>query len=121
MNLQEYVVEKKPVLKDFILNFLQEQNSSLFDYDDIIQKLLDFVTNGKMLRGLIICLVSEMYGKSITKETLSLAAAIELNHSSLLMHDDILDNDRLRRGKKTIFAQYEDEGKEDNLENPYFY
>lgn len=121
MNLQEYVVEKKPILKDFIIDFLKSQNSSLFEQEDILNKLSEFVTNGKMLRGLIVCLTSQMYGKDVSKESLSLAAAIEINHSSLLMHDDILDNDRLRRGKKTIFAQYEDEGKNANINNPYFY
>lgn len=121
MNLQEYVADKKPVLTNFIFEYLNNQDSSPFEYKDILDKLSQFVTNGKMLRGLIVCLTSQMYGKDISKEALSLAAAIEINHSSLLMHDDILDNDRLRRGKKTIFAQYEDEAKENNIENPYFY
>lgn len=121
MNLQEYVVEKKPILKDFIVEFLKNQNASLFEQEDILNRFSEFVTNGKMLRGLIICLISQMYGKDVSKESLSLAAAIEINHSSLLMHDDILDNDRLRRGKKTIFAQYEDEGRNVNINNPYFY
>ncbi len=121
MNLQEYVGEKKPILKDFIVDFLKSQNSSLFEQEEILNKLSEFVTNGKMLRGLIVCLISQMYGKDVSKESLSLAAAIEINHSSLLMHDDILDNDRLRRGKKTIFAQYEDEGRSANINDPYFY
>lgn len=121
MNLQEYVTANKPALKNFILDFLNSQDTSLFEYQDITKKLSDFVTNGKMLRGLIVCLTSEMYGKDIRKDTLSLAAAIEINHSSLLMHDDILDNDRLRRGKKTIFAQYEDEAREHNIQDSYFY
>lgn len=121
MNLQEYVASNKPVLKEFIVNFLTKQDSGLFNSTEINQKLIEFATNGKMLRGLIVCLASEMYGVPISEQSLSLAGAIEINHSSLLMHDDILDNDRLRRGKKTIFAQYEDEAKENNIENPYFY
>lgn len=121
MNLQEYVAEKKPVLTSFLLDYLRSQDSSIFEYDDIIQRLSAFVTNGKMLRGLIVCLTSQMYGAEVTKETLSLASAIEINHSSLLMHDDILDNDRLRRGKKTIFAQYEEEALQHKIKDPYFY
>ncbi len=38
------------------------------------------------------------------------AAALEIFHSALLIHDDIMDNDRLRRGFRTIFAQYENLG-----------
>lgn len=121
MNLQEYVAEKKPVLISFLRDYLNSQDYSVFEYEDIIQKLSAFVTNGKMLRGLIVCLTSQMYGGEISKETLSLASAIEINHSSLLMHDDILDNDRLRRGKKTIFAQYEEEALQHKIKDPYFY
>ena len=39
------------------------------------------------------------------------AAALEIIHSSLLIHDDIMDNDRLRRGGSTVFAQYEQVGR----------
>ena len=36
---------------------------------------------------------------------------MEIIHSSLLIHDDIMDNDRLRRGERTVFAQYEQLGR----------
>lgn len=121
MNLQEYVVTNKPTLKNYILDFLQSQTDPIFEYNDIAQKLSMFVTNGKMLRGLIVCLASQMYGKDIGNDTLSLASAVEINHSTILMHDDILDNDRLRRGSKTIFAQYEEEAQKNGIANPYFF
>lgn len=121
MTLQEYVQKNKPLLEHFLITYLNSQKGAIFYSDQIVEKLVDFTTHGKMLRGLIICLVGEMYGKGIDDTSLSLAAAIELNHSALLIHDDILDNDRLRRGRKTIFAQYEEEGKTLGVQNPYFY
>jgi geranylgeranyl diphosphate synthase type I len=39
-------------------------------------------------------------------------------HSALLIHDDIMDNDRLRRGFRTIFAQYEHLGMRERAEDP---
>ena len=46
------------------------------------------------------------------------AAAMEIIHSSLLIHDDIMDNDRLRRGGRTIFVQYEQAGRRARAADP---
>ena len=46
------------------------------------------------------------------------AAALEIIHSSLLIHDDIMDNDRLRRGARTVFAQYEQVGRDRRAADP---
>lgn len=61
-----------------------------------------------MLRGLFLILIANIYNPKLNKTAiLPLAASIELIQSALLIHDDIMDNDRLRRGDPTIFAQYE--------------
>jgi geranylgeranyl diphosphate synthase type I len=60
-----------------------------------------------MVRGGLLALAAEMHGSALTRPILAAAAAMELLHSSLLVHDDIMDNDRLRRGSPTLFAQYE--------------
>jgi geranylgeranyl diphosphate synthase type I len=46
------------------------------------------------------------------------AAAYELIHSSLLVHDDIMDRDRLRRGAPTVFHQYEELGEREGIAEP---
>ena len=38
-------------------------------------------------------------------------------HSGLLIHDDIIDDDLLRRGHKTIFAQYSDIASKSKINN----
>jgi len=74
---------------------------------DVIERFKEFSTNGKLLRGSLILLSSDMYSKKNVSGSTEAAAAIELIHSSLLIHDDIMDRDRLRRGKPTIHHQYE--------------
>ncbi len=65
-----------------------------------------------MLRGSLLLLGHEMYARrAATAAARAAAAALEIIHSSLLVHDDIMDNDRLRRGASTIFAQYEQVGR----------
>lgn len=64
-----------------------------------------FSTGGKRLRSLIVLRESEFFQLDI-KKTLPWAAAVELLHNSTLVHDDIQDNDELRRGMDTVWAKY---------------
>jgi geranylgeranyl diphosphate synthase type I len=74
---------------------------------DAARRLLAFASEGKMVRGGLLALSAEMHGSALGRPIFAAAAAMELLHSSLLVHDDIMDNDRLRRGAPTLFAQYE--------------
>ena len=76
------------------------------------RRLAGFASRGKMVRGSLLVLAWQMHGgaggPTPRREALRAAAAVELLHSALLVHDDIIDGDRLRRGEATVFAQYED-------------
>lgn len=56
---------------------------------------------GKRFRPGLCLMLSEMYGKRL--EALETAAAIEIYHNFTLIHDDIEDNDPLRRGRPTVW------------------
>jgi len=110
MNLQQYVDKNRPQLVKHIQNFFREKrlllDSSLcFDQDTLI-KLEPFTLNGKLLRGVLLLLAYEMHGGKLNNNVFNAAAAIELTHSGFLIHDDIMDRDRLRRGLPTIYEQY---------------
>ena len=62
-------------------------------------------SNGKMLRPALI-LIGASFGKPDWKRMSSLAATIELLHISTLIHDDVLDEARLRRGIPTLHSRY---------------
>ena len=74
---------------------------------DAVNRLAAFASSGKMVRGGLLLLAASMHGAGRARPVVAAAAAMELLHSSLLVHDDIMDNDRLRRGSPTVFAQYE--------------
>lgn len=60
-------------------------------------------SGGKRLRGILpMAIVSACGGSSAA--ALDLAAAIELAHNGTLVHDDVQDNDRLRRGQPTLWT-----------------
>ena len=71
---------------------------------DLVQKMTGYHldTGGKRLRALLTLGSAKMCGYSKGTRDINLAACVELIHSATLMHDDVIDNGSLRRGKKTI-------------------
>ena len=63
-------------------------------------------SGGKRLRPIIALNVSELLGGKIS-DTLPAAAALEIFHNFTLAHDDIMDNSKLRRCKKTINSKWD--------------
>jgi geranylgeranyl pyrophosphate synthase len=55
---------------------------------------------GKRLRPLLVFLCAEGDGE----QAIPAAVAVELLHMATLVHDDVLDRARLRRGRPTVFA-----------------
>ncbi|MBD1153169.1 polyprenyl synthetase family protein [Pelagibacterales bacterium SAG-MED24] len=71
---------------------------------DLVQKMTDYHldTGGKRLRALLTLGSAKMCGYLKGTRDINLAACVELIHSATLMHDDVIDNGSIRRGKKTI-------------------
>ena len=81
------IVEKR------IKDILEIKNLPLASYFET------FLFNGaKRLRPLFIFLISGLLNFEIDNDVYNLAASVELLHSASLIHDDILDDARLRRG-----------------------
>jgi geranylgeranyl diphosphate synthase type II len=60
---------------------------------------------GKRLRPLLVLIAADCFNKN-NKEALAAAAAVELFHNFSLIHDDIMDNAPLRRGKQTVHEKW---------------
>jgi geranylgeranyl pyrophosphate synthase len=90
------------------------------------RRLATFASRGKMVRGGLVVLGWRMCGGGTAeraaavprREVLRTAAALELLHSALLVHDDIMDGDRLRRGEPTVHARYEAEARKARAADP---
>ena len=59
-------------------------------------------TGGKRLRALLTLGSAKICGYSKGSRDVNLAACVELIHAATLMHDDVIDNSEIRRGKKTL-------------------
>ena len=64
-------------------------------------------SGGKRIRPLLCLLSAEAVGGS-AEACLDAAVALELLHTFTLVHDDIMDHDKLRRGQPTIHAQWDE-------------
>jgi geranylgeranyl diphosphate synthase, type II len=61
---------------------------------------------GKRLRPVLVLMSADMYGYDLFK-ALPQAIGIELFHNFTLMHDDIMDDAPLRRGKTTVHEKWD--------------
>ncbi len=70
---------------------------------ELVQKMTDYHLNtgGKRLRALLTLGSSKLCGYTKGTRDINLAACVELIHAATLMHDDVIDNGSIRRGKKT--------------------
>lgn len=60
---------------------------------------------GKQIRPLLVILGARMYGE-VNDHVLSAGAALEMLHNASLIHDDIVDETSLRRGRPTLNASW---------------
>ena len=60
---------------------------------------------GKRLRPVLLLLCCEAFGGD-SQEALPAAAAVEMFHNFTLLHDDIMDNAAVRRGKPSVQARW---------------
>jgi geranylgeranyl diphosphate synthase type I len=123
MTFQEYHKANRERLLKHLTKYLEEKRDLYTNSltQSAFERLLKFSTNGKMLRGGFVMFACEMFGGTIDTRVLNIAAAMELSQSGILIHDDIMDNDRQRRGFPTAFAQYEHDAYEHAFENPEEY
>jgi len=78
----------------------------------LIRKVREFnLRGGKRIRPILVIIGYRClrYKKNEISQLIRAALAVELMESFLLIHDDIIDNDSLRRGKPTLHKLYEKE------------
>ena len=91
-------VEEKLVLTE------EKIKSKLASDVELVQKMSDYhiETGGKRLRALLTLGAAKLCGYSKGSRDINLAACVELIHSATLMHDDVIDEGVMRRGKATL-------------------
>jgi geranylgeranyl pyrophosphate synthase len=127
MNLEgflfDYFITRNVGLSKWRRNGLNLQDYSQLYKNSIIEGMLEIMSSpapqtlyeamrysaqagGKLLRPLLTLISSEAVGGSVA-QAMPAAVAVELVHNFSLVHDDIMDNDDLRRGRPTVHKKWD--------------
>jgi octaprenyl-diphosphate synthase len=88
--------------------FETRYKEALHTHGTDFQSMIDFVSaqKGKRIRPLVLLLSAKLCGEA-TSKALDYAVILELLHTATLIHDDVVDSTRERRGQPSIMAQYD--------------
>lgn len=110
----ELKIELGAFLKEFepyYKRFFERRIKSVSSYPKIIpyfyKQLNDFSSGGKRMRAFLVYLGYKTAGGRDLIRILPISLALELLHSFLLIHDDIIDKSDFRRGKLTMHKRLE--------------
>ena len=87
-------------------NRLQQEKFTRQPYQLYEPILYTLQLEGKRIRPVLTLIACELFGGNI-EDALPQAMAIELFHNFTLIHDDIMDNAPLRRGKQSVFKKWD--------------
>ncbi|KUO77297.1 MAG: hypothetical protein APF77_19340 [Clostridia bacterium BRH_c25] len=97
-NSNEFLKKELESVEDTIKKSLRTRNKT------VKEALVGFVdSGGKRLRPAFTILGST-FGKYDSNEIIPIAAALEIIHMATLIHDDIIDDAKLRRGAETVHS-----------------
>ncbi|MBM2819362.1 MAG: Polyprenyl synthetase [Nitrosarchaeum sp.] len=82
-----------------------ENPGSLYSESEFIEPLKYSLDGGKRIRPIILVLAAESVGK-IDDNTLAAACAVEFLHMESIIHDDIIDNETMRRQKDPFHIKF---------------
>jgi len=94
----------KNAVEDKLILVEERIKSKLTSDVELVQKMSNYHLNtgGKRLRALLTLGSAKLCNYSKGTRDINLAACVELIHAATLMHDDVIDNGSVRRGKKTL-------------------
>lgn len=125
-----YLARQKAEIADSLRRFTESRRAGFAGVNrwgpDLVDRLCEFACRGKMLRGALVILAESLYSgpdlpgpsRRPSTDAVRVAAALELVQSFLLIHDDIMDQDFLRRGRPSLFAQYSESLSREARETP---
>lgn len=110
--LSSYKPKLTAGLRDALNHISEDSADASLWTADVIARLLDYCSRGKMIRGALVDIGAKSVDDTKADKTeleavcIHVGAAMELIQGLLLIHDDIMDQDDLRRGRPSMHTQY---------------
>ena len=104
--MERLSIIKRPIDGEFD-DFVRLFNESLTHTEGLLSQVLEHIKHrgGKRMRPLLILLIAKNYG-GVNDVTLRSAVGLELLHTASLVHDDVVDESKERRGQPSVNAVY---------------
>lgn len=99
-----------PLLNELRSNFLETLRGAFTEKEPRgLYAPIDYILDlgGKRVRPLVALLAGRMFGDTDNNQTMPVALAVEVFHNFTLLHDDIMDDSPLRRGKATVHEKWD--------------
>jgi geranylgeranyl diphosphate synthase type I len=107
-----FIAESKQLIDEAIAQELQKRLQEAQAISPhlipVIKAMQELSVGGKRLRATLTFLGYQLAGGTQRAEVVRAAAAMEVFHLGLLIQDDVMDGDSLRRGIATIHSRYPD-------------
>lgn len=65
-------------------------------------------SKGKQIRPMLVLLTARLFGE-VNERVIGAAAAVEMLHNATLIHDDVVDESKIRRGMATVNALWDNQ------------
>lgn len=98
---------KYPEIQTELIEVLKMMEENAYCKDKVIEASIKELiqSGGKMLRPGFAVIASK-FGNYHPERTRAMATVVEMFHMATLVHDDVIDDSKLRRGKETIQSKY---------------
>lgn len=108
MNFKEQYKNIKALVEDELKIIEEKMTGDIQIREPLNSSLKKFLLSpSKRIRPVLSILYAKATNEKLTDEQLEVLSVIELIHNASLIHDDIIDNSELRRGEKTLGAEFD--------------
>ncbi|MFX0162329.1 MAG: polyprenyl synthetase family protein [Candidatus Hodarchaeota archaeon] len=112
MSVEEILLEYGELIEKETLKFLKDNIVEAEKYHPFIKETFELLKDyifrpGKRLASISTLLIYKGYKGEIDDEILKVCAGIEIYRHSILIHDDVVDLDDMRRGEPSIHKLFE--------------
>ena len=104
--LKDYAEKVNPLLKTFLAIKTKEASKVGKIPEKVLEKFSEMAFKGKKIRGALVVLGYLLGNGKKLDEIYDASIFIEIFHTGILVHDDIIDKSDIRRGLTTIHKQF---------------
>ncbi len=85
-------------------------NDALMSNNGLMNRVVDgyLTTKGKQIRPILVILTAKLFGE-VSDRVIAAAASVEMLHNATLIHDDVVDESKLRRGQATVNSVWDNQ------------